>query len=68
MFLHDGFAPYVEKAVEFCKEYNKELAALMNQYGIENEGDIACGCLNTVSFNNLRGACTRKFVLCNCLL
>lgn len=50
MFLHSGYETYVGEAVEFCKEYNKELAALMNQYGIENEGDIACGCLNTVSF------------------
>ena len=52
MFLYAGFEPYMEEAVKFCKEYNDELDALMNQYGIDNEGDIACGCLNTVSQNN----------------
>ena len=49
MFLHPGLQQYLEEGIMFCKEYNKDLAALMNQYGIENEGDIACGCLNTVS-------------------
>ena len=49
MFVHPGFQQYLHEANKFCTEYNKELAALMNQYGIENEGDIACGCLNTVS-------------------
>ena len=51
MFLYDGFQNYMQEANMFCEEYNKELDALMNQYGIDNEGDIACGCLNTVSSN-----------------
>ena len=52
IFLYDGLQSYAPEAIQFCKEYNDELESLMNQYGIDNEGDIACGCLNTVSQNH----------------
>ena len=45
---------YLKDAVAICTAYNKELCSLMQQYGLTSEGDIACGCLNTVMFTFCR--------------
>ena len=45
-----GYDEYLKDAINTCREYNNELGQLMSQYGIEDEGDIACGCLNKVRF------------------